>query len=123
MKTRMEMRKDARTAAEARMPANFLPQRRPKKIFSSAPASGSSGIQRSRFVVMASARLPFQELHVPGIERLAVAKHRDDDRQADDCLGGRDRHNEKTDDLPVERAQKAREGDEREIHGIEHQLD
>src|SRR5690348_4163375 len=117
------MTNDASTAAEATMPASCLPQRLRKKIFSSAPASGSSAIQGRRFVVMASARLPLQELHVPGIERLAVAKHRDEDCQADDGFGGGDRHDEEDDDLPFQRAEKSREGDEREIDGIEHELD
>src|ERR1043165_7093968 len=95
------MRNDPSTAAEAKMPANFLPHRPPKKMFSTAPMSGSSGIQRSRLVVMSrpSNELPLQELHVPGIEGLAEAKDRDHDREPDDRLRGRHGHDEKHDHL------------------------
>src|SRR5581483_1205472 len=96
-----------------------------KKTLSTAAASGSSGIQRSRLVVMSrpSSELPLQKLHVSGIESLSETKDRDDDRQAHHRLGGRHRHDEKHDHLPFDRAHKTREGDESQFDRIEHQLD
>src|ERR1051325_6633558 len=119
------MRNDPSTAAEARTPANFLPHRPPKKMFSTAPISGSSGIQRSRLVVMSrpSKELPLQELHVPGIESLPEAKDRDHDREPDDRLRGRHGHDEKHDHLPFDGTKEPREGDEGDIDRVEHELD
>src|SRR4051812_9839252 len=48
---------------------------------------------------------------------------RHDDRQPDDHLGGGDHHHEERDELPVERAAGPREGDQRQVHRVEHQLD
>src|SRR5215213_1945456 len=51
------------------------------------------------------------------------AEDREDDRQADHDLGGRDQHHEQRDDLAVQRAAHPGEGDEGEVGGVEHQLD
>src|SRR5690554_3605185 len=53
----------------------------------------------------------------------AGAEDRDDDREADDDLGGRDDHDEEGEHLTLEVAVHPREGDEREVRRVEHELD
>src|SRR5437016_10791242 len=52
-----------------------------------------------------------------------MAKHGNDDRKTDYGLGGGHRHDKEHDDLPLHRTQVARERNEGQIHGVEHQLD
>src|SRR4051812_8897621 len=105
-------------AAHASAPAAALLRRRPKAAFSRNPTNGSSGISRSikRF-------LPFQLRERIGVERFPIPEQRDDDRQADRSFGGRNGHHKKHDDLPVARSHRPPEGDERQVDGIQHDLD
>src|SRR5215216_5203710 len=69
--------------------------------------------------------LPLKSQHarVVHVERLAVAEDGDDDPEAHGGLGGRDRHHDEDEELPRHVAEVAGEGDEGQVHGVEHQLD
>src|SRR5580658_858684 len=53
----------------------------------------------------------------------ATAEDRDHDAESDRDLGGGDDHHEEDDGLTADVIQRAREGDESEVHGVQHQLD
>src|ERR1700723_1650194 len=57
------------------------------------------------------------------MDRLAIAESRDDDAEANRRFGRRHRHHEKDNYLAVHRTEPAANRDEREIYGVEHQLD
>src|SRR3954451_24476897 len=52
-----------------------------------------------------------------------MPEERDDQREADRRFGGGDGHDEKGDDLPVDRPAIPPDGDERDVHRVEHDLD
>src|SRR6187401_616563 len=52
-----------------------------------------------------------------------MPEQRDDDREADGGLGGGDGHHEERDDLAVDVAGETPERHEREVHGVQHDLD
>src|SRR5688572_28680221 len=108
----------ATIAAQAMPPDSDFGSRWPKNALMTKPASGSSGMSAS-----ISVRLPFQCRKRVRAERLAVAEQRDHQRQAHGRLGGRDGHDEEGDDLSVDRAPVAADGDERQVDGVEHDLD
>src|SRR5215216_2932327 len=88
--------------------------------FTIAPTSGSTGInQRSgrKFT------LAFQEVDVVHARRLTVAENGDQDCEADRHLGRRHRHHEEHEDVSFHAAMLPGEGEQGEIHGIQHQLD
>src|SRR5690606_30044779 len=64
-----------------------------------------------------------QEVRVVDRGRPAGTVDGHDDREADDDLGGGDDHDEEGRDLSVEVAVLARDADEREVRGVEHELD
>src|SRR5688572_13403230 len=111
-----ETTNDAIIASDARPPDTPFGRRRPNRALTRKPASGNSGIS-------ASTRSPLERCEGVGVERFAVAEQRDDDRQADGGLGGRDRHHEERDDLAVDIAAEPAEGDERQVHRVQHDLD
>jgi hypothetical protein len=57
------------------------------------------------------------------LDRVALAEERDDDGEADRDLGRGDGEDEEDEDVAVERAVEARERDQRERRGDEHQLE
>src|SRR2546423_7650507 len=58
-----------------------------------------------------------------GVQRFAVAEQADHDREADGRFRRRHRHHEEHDDLAVRRAERPAERDERQVDGIQHDLD
>src|SRR5438876_1717206 len=78
-----------------------------------APARGRRAASRAS---------PFEQVDVLEIQRLAVAVNGEDDREADGGLGGRDRHHEEHEYLAGD-AEPLRQRHEREVYGVEHQLD
>src|SRR5688572_30257468 len=98
---------DPETAFGRRLPTNALTRK---------PANGSSGIS-------ANTGSPLQGRERFGIERLAMAEQRDHERQADRRFRGGHGHHEEGDDLPVDLAPLAAEGHERQVDGVQHDLD
>src|SRR5882724_7650572 len=66
--------------------------------------------------------LVFQLIQLLDLDGLALSEQRDDDGEADRDLGGGDGQDEKHEDVAIERAVEARESDERDCRGDEHQL-
>src|SRR3569833_1272984 len=129
--------KDARDiATPSRCP--HLSVRRPPSSRIAAPASGnaisshaadctpwaacacSCGSAR-RFVIEMSSVL--QQVRVVYGRGLTASEDRHDDRQSHDDLGGGHDHHEERDDLPVEGAVHAGEAHERQVGGVQHELD
>src|SRR5262245_58478044 len=102
--------------SEASPPDTDFGKRRPKNALTRNPASGNAGM---RAITLS----PFERREGVGVERLPVPEERDDERQADGRLGRRHGHHEEDDDLAVDVAGKAAEGDERQVHGVQHDLD
>ena len=88
----------------------------PASVIASAPASG-----RKR-QIQAAGIIPAQGREAVGVERDVTAGHGDDEPEADDDLRGGDGHHGEGEDLAVERAVLAREGDQREVGRVQHQL-
>src|SRR5688500_3502034 len=66
---------------------------------------------------------PFQRGERIGVQRLAVPEEGDDERQADRRFSRGHGHHEERDDLAVDVAAISSEGDERQVHRIEHDFD
>src|SRR4051812_45280027 len=124
-----ETAKEPSIAPQATAPAAALLTRLPRLAFSRNPRNGSSAMSRSisgprAFVPSWSMQgSPFQARERVGVQRLAVTEEADHDREADGGLRRRHRHHEEHDDLTIRRAQRPAEGDERQVDGIEHDLD
>src|SRR6185503_16708407 len=102
-----------------------FPSRRPTTAVNRKPNRGRamiSGTSRSNISRSLAHRVVLVDQR-----RLLVAVDRDDDREADRRLGGGDGHDHEGDDRTVEpelrSRREGRERDDREVHGIEHQLD
>src|SRR5580765_2240916 len=115
--TTAETRNDPSIAAQATAPAAALLRRRPKLAFTRKPMNGSSGISKSIRC------LPFECREGVGVQRFLVPEQRDDDCESNGRLRRGDGHDEKHDDLSVRRAQRTAEGDERQVHRVQHDLD
>ena len=110
---------DADHAPRRRLPPDTaFDSRRPKAALTRKPRNGSSGISSSMAGVY-----HFSIRERVGVQRLAVPEQRDHDRQADRRLGRRHRHDEEHDHLAVGAAERAPERHERQVHGVQHDLD
>ena len=67
--------------------------------------------------------LPLHNIHLSNIHRLLIAEKRNNYSKPDGSFGGGDGHNKKYENLPRLIAKKLRESNEREVDGVEHQLD
>src|SRR5690606_22271226 len=76
---------------------------------------------RARYPALTGAS-PAQQVEAADVDRLEVAEDRDDQRQSHGGLGRRDGHHEEHEDLSLD-PDGARKRDERQVHGIQHQLD
>src|ERR1700709_973493 len=93
------------------------PSQRPNKPEIREPKSGAK---------TAMAKITVSALHQINIldrDRTAVAEVGDDNGETDRRLGGGDRQHEHGKDLAGEIAQRAREGDQVEVDGEQHELD
>src|SRR5688572_27075414 len=111
-----EIPNESTITAVARPPEIDFGRRFPRKALTRKPPNGSSGIS-------ASTGSPLEARKGFGVERLAMAEQGDHERQADRRLGGGDGHDEEGDDLPVDLAELAAERDERQVDGVQHDLD
>src|SRR5688572_17092168 len=66
---------------------------------------------------------PAQAPQLVDVERQAAAEDRDDQAEADDDLAGCDHHHHQGEDLAVGVADHPREGDERQVARVQHQLE
>src|SRR5436190_8359693 len=123
-----DTRKDRIIAPHAAAEATPFPLRRPPKALIRNPTNANSGISGSiaaplRPLSTSAPVSPFQLGERVGVERLAVTEQADDDGKAHRRFRGGDRHDEEHDDLAVRAAVHAAERDEREIDGVQHDLD
>src|SRR5688572_19600381 len=84
------------------------------------PRSGRRTIAQGR--IGSNVTLPPQQVEVLDVDRLGVAEDRDDDREPDRRFRGSHGHHEEDEDLSLD-PDRARERNEREVHGVEHELD
>src|SRR3989442_398672 len=114
------MTNDARTAEQAMSPTTRRDRKRaPRRPFTAKPAKGRSGTSQSRCSIMS----PAHQAGVLHVGREAPAEQRDDDGEPDGGLGRGHRHDEEDEHLTGHRLVVVREGDERQVDRIEHQLD
>src|ERR1700678_1965659 len=99
------------------------PSRQPKNRLNTTPSAGNTRINASAGNATVIRWSPSHERQVVGVHGFTIAENRDDDAQADRCLGRRDRHHKEHDHLAVHRAEPAAYRDEGEINGVEHKLD
>src|SRR5215210_6379834 len=99
----------------ASRPAWNLLIRSPRSAIASAPPAGAKRAIHAAAITSASQR--GQLVHV---EVDALARDRDDQPEPDDRLRGRDHHDGQREDLAVPVAGVAREGEEREVAGVQH---
>src|SRR5579872_4045621 len=133
-----DTRNDNRIEPHATAPAAPLPMRRPKLALTRKPSSGRSGMRRSisgrapaetrrafspRAPRSPCPRSPFERRKRFGVQRFLVPEQRDDDCQTDRGFSSRDGHDEEHDDLAVRGAERAAERDERQVDGVQHDLD
>src|SRR5205823_12253618 len=109
--------KETPTDAVARYPAPRRVSRPPATVIASAAPRGASR-QIQAATITSAAQRP-ELVHVQG--QLA-AGHGDDQAEPHDDLGGGDRHHGQREDLPVAASVVAREGDQRQVGAVEHQL-
>src|SRR5713101_6085098 len=93
--------------------------RDPSSPFTTNPMNGRRGISQSRWSIGS----PAHEVGVVDVGRSPAAEEGDDDRQTDGRLRGGDRHDEEDEELADHRLALAREGDEGQINGVQHDLD
>jgi hypothetical protein len=65
----------------------------------------------------------FENASVIDIQRFAVAENCNDDAQAHSRFSRRHSHNNEDEKLARDILKETRKGDERQVHGVEHQLD
>src|SRR5688572_18574499 len=106
---------DASITSDARPPDTLLGSRRPSVALTRKPANGSNGISASTSPLQGSKRIR--------VQRLAMTEKRDDESESNGRFRGGDGHDEERDDLSVEVAVVAAEGDKRQVHGVQHDLD
>src|SRR5262245_44173927 len=107
---------EASITRQARPPDTLFDKRRPIEALTRKPTNGRRGISDST-------GSPLERRERFGIERLAVPEEPDHERQADGGLGGGDGHDEERDDLSVHRPELAAERNERQVRGVQHDLD
>src|SRR5439155_572327 len=115
-----ETTNDRSTAAQAmRATARRDRKRAPRRPFTAKPARGRSGTSQRRCSITS----PAHQAGVLDVGREAPPEQGDDDGQADSGLGRGHGHDEEDEHLPGHRLVLVREGDERQIDRVEHQLD
>src|SRR5512132_251286 len=109
---------------EARAPGRRLSRRRsPRRA---CPARGSGPRARGRGTRAPGSgarRSSTQRRQLVDVELEPAPVDGDDQPEPDDDLGGRDGHHREREDLPVEVGVVAREGDQRQVRAVEHDLD
>src|SRR5574339_1018681 len=91
-----EMTNEASITSEARPPDTLFGSRRPSVALTTNPTNGRSGISAST-----CKSSPFEGRKSVGVQRLAVAEQRDDQREAHGRFSRGHRHDEERDDLTV----------------------
>src|ERR1043166_2018893 len=109
-------------ARHARPPEMDFGSRRPIDALMTKPINGKRGINSS-MLYRAPPRSPLQRRERVRTQRLAMAEECDDQREPDRGFSGRDRHDEKRDDLPVHQILKPAGRHERDVHRVEHDFD
>src|SRR5487761_2130717 len=118
-KTRIVTTKLAATSAVAIQPEIGFPRRFPKSASTQKPTSGKTGNRNAAWIIERSA---LQHVRVIGGGAGLSTEYGNDDAESHDDLSGRDDENEEHRDLTTDVVQLSREGDERQIRCIQHQL-
>src|SRR6266704_2871058 len=124
------MQKERSTTRSATAYSHALGSQRPRTPFTAAPASGSRGIRYSQETSIHSSEL--ERVELVDVDRGPAAEHGDDDGEAHGGLGGGHRDDEEDGGVAAQEARlgggalhqrEPREGEESEVHRVEHQLD
>src|SRR5688572_19579193 len=126
------IRASTKAATTVAVPSRW-PQRsvrRPPSSSTAAPASGSAISSHDEASTPSAGRTSAIPRSPSVLQQVGVvdrggppgAVDRHDDREADDDLRGGDDHDEERHDLAVDGAGGAGEGDQRQVHRVEHQL-
>src|SRR6266446_2064257 len=110
--------KDSRTEPMATALTNAFDRLRPRTPFTRNPSSGNAGMSQSCCIALVLHRI--YVVHVQGI---AILVYGQNDSQAHRGLGGRHHHDEERKQVAVHLFELVGEGDEAEIHGVQHELD
>src|SRR3989442_282508 len=110
---------DTATASTASQP-ELSRKRLPKNRLVAEAKSGRAGTSQIRLSMDGS---PLQEVRVVDVRALALAEDRDDDRETDHALRRGHHHREERQHLAGQVPVQAGERDQREVHGVELQLD
>src|SRR5207244_6846704 len=94
--------------------------RLPKNTMRKKDTAGNDGISQANLTTSTS---PLQQVDLIDIDGLSVPVDQDDDRQADPDLCRRDGDHEQREHLPGELVEVRREGDQVDVHRVQHQLD
>src|SRR5262245_29634111 len=108
------------TTPHATKPTTRFESFGPRSPLIAAPRSGSIGISQ---ILLSICSLPLQQPDLVDVRGLAQPEQRDRDREPDGRLGCRERHDEEDVYLRLGGAGLAREREERQVAGVQHQLD
>src|ERR1700752_3054256 len=112
------------TVEQAIQPITSSLIRLPNSPSRTAPMSGASmmfarGCFKSRAIL---SRSKLERVHFVDVERFAVSEYRDDDRESNRSFGGGYGHHDEDKQLAVYVAKEAGERDQREVSGVQHEL-
>src|SRR5512132_3740427 len=111
------------------MPINRSSRTRlPTNQLMTAPASGAKMIRLRMLVsirkkIRVNPWLQLQNARIIHIQRLSITKDRNNDPQTDRSFSSSDCHYDEHKKLPGNVLKKTCEGDKREVHSVQHQLD
>src|SRR5262245_32065917 len=120
------VRADANASAIARIdtsPAARPARRSGATTASRTKARNGSARTKSDKPTLGATWLATEQIEAVRLDGPANAEDRDDDGQPDGDLGDRDGNREEREDEPRHVAAEAREGDQIDVDGVEHQLD
>src|SRR5712664_806485 len=124
------MQKERSTTTSATAYSHAFGKKRPRRPFTAAPASGSRGMRYSQETSIHPSEL--ERVELAHVDRVPAAEDGDDDGEAHGGLGGGHGDDEEDGGVAAQEARlgggaphqrEPREGEEGEVHRVEHQLD
>src|SRR5262245_20430003 len=126
MNSRTAMRKESPTAPAATVASTLLGSRLPKTPLIAAPSRGKTGMSQrilNESIVISRGAMPsspLQQIAAIHIERLAISKHCNHQRETYRGFRGSDNQNEKNENLTTDLSVLAGERHKSQVDGIQH---